>query len=297
MIRHLFFLLLLFSFEAVADEVQDLHSVFNGISSGALKIQKVEIANTNPFVIDEDNDRTIELPTDCKNFDLSKNEVIEFFHNARIMNKDDEKRYRRDGESLCGIMGNFELQDGRKIDWVINKTRNGYLITKLKTVWPDPKNSIFLYCEKCQNKQFYPLKGKGSFSGFRPVLKSVKINKSGMPSGFYGEEPTNDAYKYCKNYKLSKSDVIEFFKIARVATGTEVSQSALTLGRRACFAEGTAILNNGGKTVWYIGSDRYGSIKFEDEASDVKKFYYCHECNPKIFEMDCDHACEMDGSN
>jgi len=242
------------------------------------------------------------------NFDLTKTDVQEYFKTAQLWT-DEQKEQLSPTRTLCYVDGEAELHNGRTIKWSINKARGGYIDFS-----DNPEEIINtgrgFFCGKCSSGKFYPPKWDGLVP--RPVVKSVKIEKNGIPfvpseeeldySGYNSlsdedkikyidykpltvEEATAKGYEYCKDYKLSKVDVIEFFKVARAATRKEYSDTYVY----GCAASGEAI-SNGKKAEWLIKSNRYGLL-WPGDGGVI--YYYCHDCNPKKFESDCDHSCSM----
>ena len=124
------------------------------------------------------------------------------------------------------------------------------------------------------------------------TVKNIIIEENGV-SYLHEGASLEELTKYCEDYKLSEADVIEFFRVARPAAESEYREVATNLGPN-CNAKGIATYN-GVKVKWHIGSDRYGAFSSEDYS--IFQRYYCHDCNKKVFEEDCDFACEMSGSD
>jgi len=292
MIRQLLLLpLLFFTFWAVAEDAleAEIRTVLKSVSVG--KFKSVEITGNHRLEFDNLNIRTIEPQADCKTFELSKDDVLKFFQIARIISEKDSMFFNRDGESRCGKEGVFVLHDGRSMFWEINKNRHAS-IALLSDSGIKEEPYLFLYCDECQNSQYYPLKGEESFSNFRQTIKSVTIQENGVPFSFSEErKPEKSDYKYCKNYRLSKPDVMEFYKIARTASLREFQLRSHN-PVPSCSASGTAVSDKGEKVEWYIGNDRYGYLIYTNGASKINQSYYCSDCNPKVFEEDCDYTCQ-----
>jgi len=95
----------------------------------------------------------------------------------------------------------------------------------------------------------------------------------------------------CKQFKLTKADVVEFFKVARIADEDEYREPF----GYPCFIEGAATLHNGKKVKWFIKADRYGIIELNPPENEPGQFiyYYCNDCSSKVYNEDCDAECKI----
>jgi len=223
----------------------------------------------------------------CKGFDLTEADVREFFQKAQLWTEKQKEYYETSQpKSRCYVNGDIQLQNGTVVTWQIDKARNGYILFADNSEGETVSLRARLFCEKCTSEKFYPRK----WDGFRPIVKSVTIKENGIP--YIPEEAEKEfaqkLYKDCEKSKLSKANVIEYFKAARPATRTEYLETPFSL----CSAKGAAVLGNGKKVNWRIKSNRYGSVSF---GNGIEIYYYCHDCNPRVFEKDCDLECEMNG--
>jgi len=263
-------------------------SVLEEVASG--KFKSIEINNGGKW---DASTHTFESEASCKSFDLTETDVLNFFQKAQLWTEDTNKLIKsfKPKPSRCFINGKVELQNGTTISWNIDKARNGYL------EFPrDPgahvNHIMYFFCDKCVDDKYYPLKWDNSDT--RPILKSVEIEKNAVLNPYFTSY-ISDSYKpeaieECKKYRLAKADVIEFFNVARAASESEyryVEDSPFY-----CTTSGVAV-SDGKKTKWLIMSNRYGALLNEDGT--ISQHYYCHDCNPKVFEDDCDFACEMSG--
>jgi hypothetical protein len=133
--------------------------------------------------------------------------------------------------------------------------------------------------------------GNGNIKGIkRPIIKSINIEIN-AGAGDRPDTPPH-ALEPCDDFILNESDVLEFFKKARVITGREFT---VVLDTSRCFVRGTAILKNGREVGWYIDRFRRGTMwfwksrKFPNIPDDI--YFYCGKCSSKVYYEDCNIKC------
>jgi hypothetical protein len=96
----------------------------------------------------------------------------------------------------------------------------------------------------------------------------------------------------CRRFKLTKADVLEFFKISypssEVINGNEAFE---TFRNPYCIESGQAVLQSGQKVIWYITKTRVGSMYFPDGSRSLH--FYCKNCptSSRKYNEECDIEC------
>jgi hypothetical protein len=269
--KHLLLLPLLFFAVGASAEVPvplGINAALKSLADG--KVKNMVLENNAADWKESEPDyyiHSFETPAKCKRFELSGAEVREFFKHARVLTDESRKTLKK-GPSRCIVSGSAEIPDGKKIVWRIDRARNGTLY------FSDTDHSVLLFCNKCRNGKFEPMKGDS-----RPVIKSLVIVENSVQN----VDPDDASYdpKACEHFKLSEKDVGNFFKMARASARAE-HNSHYTTG--TCNVRGEATLQNEKKVVWEIDEGGLGKINF---PGDGTLWFFCDKCSEEKFPGIC----------
>ena len=277
-IRHFLFFptLLFFAVEAAAEvpALSEANAVLKSLSDG--KVRNIVLENNAADWKESEPDyyiHSFETPTTCRNFELSKAEVREFFKHARVLTDEFQKTIKK-GPSRCIVSGSAETPDGRNIVWQIDRARNGTLYFS-KTPGGAANQKMKLFFDKCRSNKFEPIKGD-----YRPVIKSLAVKESGVQRQDIGPGTSYDP-DACKHFKLSETEVRDFLRIARASARAEFN-STYTIG--TCYTSGEAVLQNGREATWQIDEGGHGTINF---PGDGTLWFFCDKCSTKKFPGLC----------
>ena len=290
MMKLLLLLPLLFLATVAVAEKRDTLSeaaAFAAVSKG--KFKDFEIGGTYTDAVAEDAEyyiNTLEPRDACAGFDLTEAEVREFFKRAHFVvpASREDKKIDHDGESRCRVVGSLVLQNGKKIDWIIERSRVGRLTFSKESGnsgWP--YKYVRIRCDTCEGMKFYP-KGK-QLSDYRPIVKSVTFGDN-TNVDMSAADPS-----VCKQFKLTEADVSEFFRIAYPSSETEFKNEAFDIyGNPYCSEDGKAVLLDGREVEWYIKKTRTGFMHIPGENGRTL-YFYCKDCSVKKYGKECDIEC------
>ena len=103
----------------------------------------------------------------------------------------------------------------------------------------------------------------------------IDIQENGLYSGYISSDETEES---CKTFTLTKDDISQFFKHARVVSQEEYAQN---LTASNCYASGQFTTSTGEQGDWKIDRARRGMLHLN--ASNEVKYYYCPECVKSLF--------------
>ena len=118
----------------------------------------------------------------------------------------------------------------------------------------------------------------------RPAIKKVIFEDNGA----WSEERASsyETPEDCaENFVLKKSDVRQFFKVARFATHREHYHDLIV---SRCYAAGRIVLRDGQEATWIIDRARLGVLQLPDKS---RLYFYCGKCRNKSYMEDCDIDC------
>jgi hypothetical protein len=223
--------------------------------------------------------KSFETPDACEGFELAEADVREFFKTARIVSNTERGKISYSGESRCVVDGALILENGEKVNWMIDRARNATVLFNSA----DSSGSYPLYfrCEKCKSGKFYKPKSP-ELAAFRPLVKSVIINQNGA---FTGDISGNETPDTCSEFKLTEAEVKDFFSSARASSRRE---NLIDADMSNCFADGMLTLQDGNQAGWSIDQARRGEIRVTRPSGGAVLYYYCATCFSKKFYPACD---------
>lgn len=120
----------------------------------------------------------------------------------------------------------------------------------------------------------------------RPSIKQVIIDKNAAWSK--ERSSSDETPESCADFVLKKSDVRQFFEVARFSTFHEHVHD-LEISR--CYATGRLVLRDGQVAQWEIDRARLGVVWLPDGRS---LHFFCGKCRSKAYweacDIDCIHA-------
>lgn len=112
--------------------------------------------------------------------------------------------------------------------------------------------------------------------------KTIFIEKNAAWADYITSDETPDK---CKIFILTKHDVNEYFKEARIASEREYSHDLLM---SRCYSSGKVLFKGELEGKWQIDRTRRGILVIPDGQS---YFFYCEKCKSMSYTAACDIEC------